>query len=64
MGGGSLSHISPVMREWRESRKAEIFVALDIPTDLMKGIETSISQVWTAASRLATAAIEAKRPLT
>lgn len=24
MGGGSLSHISPVMREWRESRKAEV----------------------------------------
>lgn len=61
MGGGSLSHISPVMREWRESRKAEIVAALDIPADLKKVIETSISQVWTSASRLATATIETNR---
>ncbi|MFT7532449.1 MAG: chromosome segregation ATPase [Gammaproteobacteria bacterium] len=61
MGGGSLSHISPVMREWRESRKAEIVAALDIPADLKKTIETSVSQVWASASKLAAAAIETTR---
>ncbi len=58
MGGGSLSHISPVMREWRESRKAEVVAALEIPADLKKIIETSVGQVWTAASKLASATVE------
>lgn len=58
MNGGSLSHISPVMREWRESRKAEVVAALEIPSDLKKAIETSLGQVWTAASKLASATVE------
>ncbi len=58
MGGGSLSHISPVMREWRTSRKEQINSALDIPADLKKIIETSLSQVWGSASKLASVAIE------
>ncbi len=61
MGGGSLSHISPVMREWRESRKAEVVAALEIPADLKKVIETSVGQVWTAASKLASATVETVR---
>jgi chromosome segregation ATPase len=61
MGGGSLSHISPVMREWRKSRKADIVAALEIPADLKKVIETSVGQVWASASQLATASIETIR---
>lgn len=36
LGGGSLSHISPVMREWRDSKKSEVAAALEIPADLKK----------------------------
>lgn len=61
MGGGSLSHISPVMRGWRDSRKADIVAALEIPSDLKKIIESSISNVWTAASQLATSNVERVR---
>jgi len=58
MGGGSLSHISPTMREWREGRKTEVAAALEIPSDLKKAIETSLSQVWGAANKLASATVE------
>lgn len=58
MGGGSLSHISPVMREWRESRKAKVVAALDMPADLKKAVETSLGQLWGMASKLATASVE------
>ncbi len=46
------------MREWRDSRKAEMVAALEIPSELKKAIETSLSQVWTAASKLASATVE------
>jgi Plasmid replication region DNA-binding N-term len=58
MGGGSLSHISPVMRDWRESRKTEVGVALEIPADLKKAIETSVAQVWLTASKLASSTVD------
>lgn len=61
MGGGSLTHISPVMREWRESKKAEVVAALEMPAELKKIIESSIGQVWTAASKLASATVESFR---
>ncbi len=61
MGGGSLSHISPVMRAWRESRQAEVTAAMEIPADLKKSIETSLGLVWTAASKLASTNIETVR---
>lgn len=61
MGGGSLSHISPVMREWRESRKAEVVAVLEMPADLKKVIETSVGQVWTTASKLASVTVETVR---
>ena len=61
LGGGSLSHISPVMREWRESRKSEVAAALEIPADLKKAIETSLGQVWATANKLAMAAVETVR---
>lgn len=61
IGGGSLSHISPVMREWRDSRKAEVGAALEMPADLKKAVETSLGQVWAVASKLATSTVEAVR---
>ena len=61
MGGGSLSHISPVMREWREARKADVVAALEMPADLRKAIETAVGQVWTAASKLASITVDTVR---
>ena len=61
MGGGSLSHISPVMREWRAGRKAAVAVALDMPPELKKAVETAISHVWPVASKLAAASWEGQR---
>ncbi|NHB98619.1 DNA-binding protein [Photorhabdus stackebrandtii] len=61
MGGGSLSHISPVMREWRDTKKLEATAALEIPADLKKVIETSLGQVWTAASKLASTTVDTIR---
>lgn len=58
MGGGSLSHISPIMRKWREDRKEQVSVALEIPADLKKSIETALAQVWTASNGLAQSMIE------
>lgn len=58
MGSGSLSHISPIMRKWREDRKEQVSVALEIPADLKKSIETSLAQVWTASNGLAQSMIE------
>ncbi len=61
MGGGSLSHISPVMREWKKSRKAEVAAALEMPADLKRSIESSLANVWHSASKLATASVEGLR---
>ncbi len=58
IGGGSLSTISPVMREWREGRKAEVLAALELPAELKRTIETSLAQMWAAASKLATESVE------
>ncbi len=58
MGGGSLSHISPVMREWREERRQDLITALDMPDELQKAVQISLSQVWATASQLATANTE------
>lgn len=58
LGGGSLSHISPVMREWRAVKRSEIAAALTMPADLKKAVESSLAQVWAVASRLAAAQVE------
>ncbi len=58
MGSGSLSDISPVMKEWRESRKSGVEYALDMPADLKRAVEISVSQIWGTASKLATEAVE------
>lgn len=58
MGGGSLSHISPVMRDWREKRQKEIATVIEIPTELKLMIESSVSQVWQVAVKIAGAEID------
>lgn len=58
LGKGSLSHVSPVMREWRDTKKAEVVAALEMPAELKKAIETSVGQVWSSASKLASATVE------
>jgi len=58
MGGGSLSHISPVMREWREQKKAEAVASLEMPVALKVAIEASLSKVWITASQMAFTAVE------
>lgn len=61
MGKGSLANVSPVMREWRASRKAEVVAALEMPGDLKKSVETSLGQIWATASKLAQASVQAYR---
>lgn len=58
LGGGSLSHISPVMREWREARKAEVSYALDMPDELKKAMLAGLGQMWATASKLASVTVE------
>jgi len=58
LGGGSLSHISPVMREWRNERKEQITTSIEIPADLKKVIETALAQVWNTSSSIAFSTIE------
>lgn len=58
MGKGSLSHVSPVMREWRALRQAGVSASLEMPADLKKSIEISLSQVWTSASKLTAITVE------
>jgi chromosome segregation ATPase len=57
----SFSHISPVMRAWRESKKAKVVAALDMPSEMKKAVESSLAQLWSTASKLATAAVESYR---
>lgn len=58
LGGGSLSHISPVMREWRNERKEQITTSIEIPADLKKVIETALAQVWNTSNNIAFSTIE------
>lgn len=58
MGGGSMAHISPFMRKWRNDRKEKVSIALDIPANLKKEIEIAIAQVWTASNEIAQSEIE------
>lgn len=58
LGGGSLSHISPVMREWRGNRKDAVVVALDMPTELKNVVELSLTQIWTVATKIAFSDLE------
>lgn len=58
LGGGSLSHISPAMREWRNNRKNAVVVAIDMPTELKSSIEISLTQIWSVATSIASTDLE------
>lgn len=58
MGGGSLSDISPVMRVWRDERQAHLTTAIEMPTEMKRAMEASLSQLWATASKLAATALE------
>ena len=56
LGGGSLSHISPVMRQWRTSRQA-VTHAPAMPEELKTVLDSALSQLWSQANRIATQAV-------
>ena len=58
LGGGSLSHISPVMRKWREEQSNQATQLQSIPEPLEKSIKMAISQVWGTAQSIANEKIE------
>ncbi len=58
MGRGSLSHVSPVMRQWRKERQQNAQAILDMPPALKQIFETTAGQLWKTASALATEELE------
>ena len=53
LGGGSFATISPVLREWKESRKTTTAVALEMPGELKTVAERMETEFWQTASQLA-----------
>jgi len=61
LGRGSLSHISPIMKEWRESKKADESAAFELPDSLSRAVQDSINRMWVTATNLANESVEAYR---
>ena len=55
MGKGSLSHVSPVMRDWRAERKREALKQYEIPKELETVMQVSLSKIWTLSTDLSRA---------
>ena len=53
LGGGSYATISPVLREWKESRKSQVSIVIDMPIELKKTAERMEAEFWQVASGLA-----------
>lgn len=53
MGGGSLTHISPVMREWKASRREQVRAVLALPDELLPVIRQAGAQLWSALTERA-----------
>ena len=58
LGGGSLSHISPVMREWRESQMVTAVAIRDMPKEIRTVLERVGAELWRSASQLADEDVE------
>lgn len=59
LGGGSMSYVSPVMREWREKKRAAEKVYAETP-DSIKELGQGITvQIWSSALKLAMTSVEA-----
>lgn len=52
LGGGSFATISPVLRGWKESRKAAQTVVIEMPGELKTALERLGAEFWEVASRL------------
>ncbi len=59
MGGGSLSHVSPVMREWRKEQEQTASVMLEMPDSVRRSMEYLSTELWKAADQEARKRIEA-----
>lgn len=53
LGGGSLSHISPVMRAFRAHRRQEGEARPTVPPELQQMMVSQLSRIWEKASVLA-----------
>lgn len=58
LGGGSLSHISPVMREWRENLKVSAIAVREMPNEIRTVLERVGAELWRSATQLADEEIE------
>jgi hypothetical protein len=57
--GGSFATISPVLREWKRSREKTAQTALEMPSELNGAIQRAGAEIWSVASALASAKLEA-----
>jgi chromosome segregation ATPase len=57
MGGGSIADISPVMREWRESRE-NTSSKIEMPDSVKKAGENYVAQLWSTLNRLTVGLVE------
>ncbi|MCX2982710.1 DNA-binding protein [Halieaceae bacterium IMCC14734] len=60
MGGGSIADISPVMREWRESRSS-ISARVEMPDAAKKAGDKFVGQLWLTLNQLTSGAVENTR---
>ncbi|MEH6688755.1 MAG: DNA-binding protein [Halopseudomonas sabulinigri] len=49
LGGGSMSYIQPVMREWRESLESKKVQAITMPESVSQAMSLSLVGMWEAA---------------
>lgn len=59
LGGGSMSYVSPVMREWREKKRAAEKVYAETPDSIKELGQNITVQIWSAALKLAMTSVEA-----
>ena len=59
MGGGSLAHISPVMREWRTKNEQNTGVMLEMPGSIKTAIDRVGAEIWKTADAEARKKVEA-----
>ncbi|MGI9274175.1 MAG: DNA-binding protein [Endozoicomonas sp.] len=52
LNGGSFATISPILREWKESRKVRHAVVIDMPGELKAALDGLGAEFWQVASRL------------
>ena len=57
--GGSFATISPVLREWKQGQERTAQIALEMPLELNGAIQRAGAEIWSVASALASAKLEA-----